>query len=261
MTSAVASSPGRRQASDADVAAAIQQESARGLDELLDAARVREHEARDKEDSRAARIGSIVNGMPEYVDSLGRGSPGSDDGDRPVDVSRYLGALRRGAWLIALIVVPLTLTVLVVSLALPKTYRATAKIVKADAGGVFGSGDVETVKRRLATLQTLLVTPEVLDRAAGRLPGESAETLEGKVQSSVDRNSNIINVVGSDGDARGRGRDRQRRRERLPLDPAKRGAATGSTERAASCSRRSTRHAAGPTRPPRFARSSSASAS
>jgi len=164
---------------------------------------VREHEAGDEEDSRALRIGSIVNDMPEYVDSLGRGSRGSDDGDQPVDVGRYLGALRRGGWLIALIVVPLTLTVLVVSLALPKTYRAQAKIVKADAGGVFGSGDVETVKRRLATLQTLLVTPEVLDLAAKRLPGESADTLEDKVQSSVDRDANILNVVGSDGDASG----------------------------------------------------------
>ena len=164
---------------------------------------MREHEAGDEEDSRALRIGSIVNDMPEYVDSLGRGSRGSDDGDQPVDVGRYLGALRRGGWLIALIVVPLTLTVLVVSLTLPKTYRAQAKIVKADAGGVFGSGDVETVKRRLATLQTLLVTPEVLDLAAKRLPGESADTLEDKVQSSVDRDANILNVVGSDGDASG----------------------------------------------------------
>jgi capsular exopolysaccharide synthesis family protein len=164
---------------------------------------VGEHEAGDEEDSRALRIGSIVHDMPEYVDSLGRGSRGSDDGDQPVDVRRYLGALRRGAWLIALIVVPLTLTVLVVSLTLPKTYRAQAKIVKADAGGLFGSGDVETVKRRLATLQTLLVTREVLDRAARRLPGESADSLEGKVKSSVDRDANILNVVGSDGDAKG----------------------------------------------------------
>ena len=83
-----------------------------------DAARVREHEAGDEEDSLRLRIGSIVNDMPEYVDSLGRGSRGSDDGDQPVDVRRYLGALRRGAWLIALIVVPLTLTVLIVSLTL-----------------------------------------------------------------------------------------------------------------------------------------------
>lgn len=141
--------------------------------------------------------------MPEYIDSLGRGSRGSDDGDQPVDVARYVGALRRGAWLIALIVVPLTLTVLVVSLALPKTYRATAKIVMTNTAGVFEPGDVETVKRRLATVQSLLVTRDVLDRAARQLPGESADTLEDKVQSSVDRNSNIVNVVGSDVDAEG----------------------------------------------------------
>ena len=180
-----------------------QQDFAGGLDELLDAARVREDEAGDEQDSRALLIGSIVHGMPEYGDSLGSGSRGSDERDQPVDVKRYLGALRRGVWLIALIVVPLTLVVLTVSLTLPKTYKATAKIVKADTGGVLGQGDVETVKRRLATLQTLLVTPAVLDRAATRLPGESGETLEGKVQASVDRNSNILDVVGSDGDARG----------------------------------------------------------
>lgn len=188
---------------DADFAAAIQQDSTRGLDELLDPARVREDEAGDEEDSRGLRIGSIVNDMPEQIDALGRASRGFDDGDQPVDVARYLGALRRGAWLIALIIVPLTLTVLVVSLALAKTYRATAKIVMADTAGVFEPGDVETVKRRLATVQTLLVTRDVLDRAARRLPGESADTLEDKVQSSVDRNSNIVNVAGSDGDAKG----------------------------------------------------------
>jgi Mrp family chromosome partitioning ATPase/capsular polysaccharide biosynthesis protein len=176
---------------------------ASGLDELLDAAGMREHEAGDEEDSRPPLIGSIVRGMPEYGDSLGSGSRGSDDRDQPVDVRRYLGALRRGAWLIALIVLPLTLVVLVVSLTLPKTYRATAKIVKADTGGVLGQGDVETVKRRLATLQTLLVTPAVLDRAARRLPDESGQTLEDKVQASVDRNSNILNVLASDSDARG----------------------------------------------------------
>lgn len=188
---------------DADFAAAIQQDSARGLDELLDPARVREDEAGDEEDSRGLRIGSIFSVMPEQIDALGRASRGFDDGDQPVDVARYLGALRRGAWLIALIIVPLTLTVLVVSLALAKTYRATAKIVMANSAGVFEPGDVETVKRRLATVQTLIVTRDVLDRAARGLPGESADTLEGKVQSSVDRNSNIVNVVGSDDDAEG----------------------------------------------------------
>ena len=164
-------------------------------------------------------------------------------------------------WLIALIVVPLTLTVLVVSLALPKSYRATAKIVKADAGGVFGSGDVESVKRRLATLQTLLATPEVLDRAARRLPGESAETLEGKVESSVDANSNIINVVGSDGDARGAAAIANAVANAFRLDSEKRRAATGRTGacRAARGARPGTWQAQ--LGRSRFARSNSASAS
>jgi capsular exopolysaccharide synthesis family protein len=224
----VARKPAREHA---DVAAAIEQDSTRGLDELLDAARVGEHEAGDEEDSRPLRIGSIVHDMPEYVDSLGRGSRGSDDGDQPVDVRRYLGALRRGAWLIALIVVPLTLTVLVVSLTLPKTYRATAKIVMADTG-VSEQGDVESVKRRLATGQSLLLTRNYLDQAAKRLPGESADTLEDKVQASVDRNANIVNVVGSDGDAEGAASIAnavasafltiQRREEQRRLDTARR---------------------------------------
>lgn len=44
--------------------------------------------------------------------------------EQPTDVSRYVAAIRRGAWLIALIVVPLTLSVLALSLALPKTYSS-----------------------------------------------------------------------------------------------------------------------------------------
>jgi uncharacterized protein involved in exopolysaccharide biosynthesis len=44
--------------------------------------------------------------------------------EQPTDVSRYVAAIRRGAWLIALIVGPLTLSVLALSLALPKTYSS-----------------------------------------------------------------------------------------------------------------------------------------
>lgn len=44
--------------------------------------------------------------------------------DEAIDVSRYRAALRRGVWLIVLIVVPLTVMVLVLSLVLPKTYES-----------------------------------------------------------------------------------------------------------------------------------------
>jgi polysaccharide biosynthesis transport protein len=126
-----------------------------------------------------------------------------DTGDEPVDVPRYLTALKRGWPLIALIIVLMTVTVLVLSLALPKTYEATARILMDDRAGAFEPTDVETVRRRLATVQTLLTTRDVLAQAAESLPDESVETLEDKVEASVDENANIIDVVATDGDAEG----------------------------------------------------------
>jgi succinoglycan biosynthesis transport protein ExoP len=126
-----------------------------------------------------------------------------DTGDEPVDVPRYLTALKRGWLLIALIIVLMTVTVLVLSLALPKSYKATARILMDDRAGTFEPTDVETVQRRLATVETLLTTRDVLAQAAESLPDESVETLEDKVEASVDENANIIDVVATDGDADG----------------------------------------------------------
>ena len=124
-------------------------------------------------------------------------------GDEPVDVPRYLTALKRGWPLIALIIVLMTVTVLVLSLALPKTYEATARILMDDRAGAFEPTDVETVRRRLATVQTLLTTRDVLAQAAEELPDESVETLEDKVEASVDEDANIVDIVATDGDAEG----------------------------------------------------------
>ena len=98
---------------------------------------------------------------------------------QPVEVGRYVAALRRNRLLILLIVVPITDTVLALSLVLPKTYTATARIVM--RGTPFELADVETVRRELATTRVLLTTPSVYQRAAVHLPDESAQTLEGKV--------------------------------------------------------------------------------
>src|SRR5204862_6143734 len=49
--------------------------------------------------------------------------------DEPLETGRYGDALRRSWGLIALIVVPLTLIVFLVSFSLPKTYRATSRLV------------------------------------------------------------------------------------------------------------------------------------
>ena len=125
--------------------------------------------------------------------------------DEPVDVPRYLAALKRAWPLIVLLIVLMTVTVLVLSLAISESYRATARIVFDDraGAGAFEATDVETVRRRLATVRALLTTKDVLQQVAERLPDESAQTLEDKVESSVDDDANIIDVSATDGDPAG----------------------------------------------------------
>jgi Mrp family chromosome partitioning ATPase len=137
----------------------------------------------------------------------GTGLPwnGPADSDEPVDVPRYLAALKRAWPLVVLLIVLMTATVLVLSLVIPQSYRASARIVFDDRAGVgpLQTADSETIQRRLATVQVLLTTDEVLGRVADRLRGETAETLEDKVEASVDEEANIIDVSATDADAVG----------------------------------------------------------
>ena len=135
-----------------------------------------------------------VNGLPSHAAS-------ALPPDQPVETGRYLDALRRSKLLIALIVLPLTAAVLIGSLLLPKTYRATAKIVVGGGSDPLSS-DVASTERRLATFDVLLTTRGTLRRAARRIPGETAATLERKVSSTVDPRANIINVSATDGRSR-----------------------------------------------------------
>jgi Mrp family chromosome partitioning ATPase len=139
--------------------------------------------------------------MPERTGLAWSGPRELDE--EPVDVPRYLAALKRAWLLIALLIVLMTVTVLVLSLALSESYRATATIVLDDRAGTLEATDVETVRRRLATVQALLTTRPVLEQVAKRLPDESAATLEDKVESSVDEDANIIDVDATDGDPNG----------------------------------------------------------
>ena len=123
--------------------------------------------------------------------------------EQPTDAPRYLAAMRRSWPLMLVIVVSATIIVLGLSIALPKTYEATARIVLDDSTVSLPSGDVESVKRRLATVQALLTTRDVLARSARNLPGATPESLKGHVHSSVDRDANIIDITADDGDPRG----------------------------------------------------------
>ena len=144
----------------------------------------------------------IYKAMTDLVDGRVRHATVALAPDQPIETGRYLDALRRSKLLIAVIVLSLTAGVFLVSANLPKTYRATAKIVVEDADDPLGSGDQASLERRLATTTALLKTRETLRRARRRVPGETVATLRDKVQSSVDPTANIINVVATDGSSK-----------------------------------------------------------
>jgi polysaccharide biosynthesis transport protein len=123
--------------------------------------------------------------------------------EEPIEVRRYIDAIRRARWLIFGITVILTGVVVGVSLSVPNRYEAEASIVKQVDTGPFDNQDVQVVTRELNTIGQLLTTSNVLDAAARKLPGETGDTLKEKVSSSVDPEANLIFVTASDGTANG----------------------------------------------------------
>jgi capsular polysaccharide biosynthesis protein len=126
---------------------------------------------------------------------------GSEDA---VDLRRYRQALRRSWPLILTIVGPLTGVVLVVSLLLPPTYRATATIVLDDQVSGTG-GSSELVGRELETLEHLATTRPVLAASARKL-GTSLETLSETVSASASAEANLVRITAEDDDAGGAAR-------------------------------------------------------
>lgn len=114
--------------------------------------------------------------------------------EQPIDLGRYANALRRSKLLIVAIVVVVTGLVLLMSLALPKSYSAKATILFDQGQTLTSTTDAE---RQLATIQKLLVTRDVLARSARRLPGESVGSLAHHVQASVDPTANIVTITAS----------------------------------------------------------------
>jgi capsular exopolysaccharide synthesis family protein len=143
--------------------------------------------------------------MVDRVDGLARYAPALPP-DQPVETGRYLDALRRSKLLIALIVAPLVGAVVLVSLLLPETYRAQAKIVFDSTADPLQTRDEASVQGRLATMEALLKTRETRSRAAKLIPGETPASLEGKITSSVDPRAEIVNITATDDTAKGAAR-------------------------------------------------------
>ena len=95
--------------------------------------------------------------------------------EEPVEVRRYIDAIRRARWMIAAITVLLTGVVVGVSVSVPSSYTAEASIVKQVNSGAFESVDPAVVTRELNTIGQLLTTSSVLDAAARSLPGETGD--------------------------------------------------------------------------------------
>ena len=114
--------------------------------------------------------------------------------EQPIDVGRYANALRRSKLLIAAIVIAVTGIVLLMSLALPKTYSADATILFDESQSIATTSTTDA-ERQLATIQKLLVTRDVLARSARRLPGETVASLGGKISASVDPTANIVTIT------------------------------------------------------------------
>jgi capsular polysaccharide biosynthesis protein len=127
------------------------------------------------------------------------GPPPDPPDDAPVDLRRVAVAVRRSGRGVAAVVGLVTLLVLAVSLLSPDRYRATARIANDPGPGQVV--DVETADRRLATDAALVAAPAVLDEAARRLPGESADTLAQSVSATFDPAVSMLDVVATADDA------------------------------------------------------------
>ena len=138
--------------------------------------------------------------MSERTDTgdFERRSPSRRAAEEPIEVRRYLDALRRGLPLILGIVAVLAVATYAVSTSLPKRYKATTSIVQRSNPTLDSSNSVDTVARDLNTINSLLTTDDVLNGAVRRLSGETLQTLRDKVSSSVDPNANLIYVTAKD---------------------------------------------------------------
>jgi capsular exopolysaccharide synthesis family protein len=133
-----------------------------------------------------------------YSTQQGAGSSLRDEAG--VDVRRYIAALRRSRRLIVAIVAVITGAVLALSLVLPNVYRATATIVLDVETGVLSTPDADSIERRLATTNALLASDDVLVAAAEDVPGETAGSIGGAIESSVNPETNLIDVVATHAD-------------------------------------------------------------
>jgi capsular polysaccharide biosynthesis protein len=118
----------------------------------------------------------------------------------------YVATLRRWWPLAAAIVLVATFAALVVSMARPKSYEATAKVLlgqQRQVDMVLGTGDYASDPERDLNTSVQLITLEPIADGVRRALdlNESASALVGRVTTAVDRNSNIVAISVRDAEA------------------------------------------------------------
>jgi len=147
--------------------------------------------------SRSSRSGRRTARNPDVSAVTRAGSREPGLADEPIETGHYVEILRRNRRLIALITIGLALAAYGLALLLPDSYRSTARILMDSSADPLGPSDAASVARRLATAERLVMTPRILELAARRVPGESARSLDQKVEAIADPEANIINVTAS----------------------------------------------------------------
>ena len=123
--------------------------------------------------------------------------PGREDS---IEARRYVDALRRRMWPILLLGLSAVVTAFAISSWMPDRYKATASIVKQVTTGPYESVNVDALTRELSTIEQLLLTSDVLERAAKRVKGATAASVESALESSVDPEANLIFVTATAGE-------------------------------------------------------------
>jgi Mrp family chromosome partitioning ATPase/capsular polysaccharide biosynthesis protein len=124
---------------------------------------------------------------------------GDAEDESQIDVTHIARVLAANARLIAAAALVVAAIAFLLSHGAANRYRATARLV-ADTTTTSDT-TADTDPRRLATNVALLTTPDVLDAAARRLPGETGASLRGKITSTAATDADVITVTASDDSA------------------------------------------------------------
>jgi Mrp family chromosome partitioning ATPase len=142
-----------------------------------------------------------VTGYKWWVAAFNRAfeDPMGDPGDESqIDLTRIARVLAASWKPIAAVVILVALIVFLLSHSSASRYRATARIVADSTATTSTDTSADTDARMLATSVALLTTPDVLNAAARRVPGETGASLRDRISTSVASDADVITVTATD---------------------------------------------------------------